>query len=119
MSSQSPQHPQTPIESVEWADDAVIVGVSGDVDLTRSPALQDALLELLEKGPSRVVIDLSGVGYMDSSGVASLVKLLSRVRKKNVSLSLVGLTDRVRNIFEITRLDSVFDIHDTREEALS
>jgi anti-sigma B factor antagonist len=104
---------------VDWSDEAAIVEVTGDVDLNRSPALQQALLELVEKNPSRIVIDLSGVGYMDSSGVASLVKLLSRVRRKDVSLSLVGLTDRVRNIFEITRLDSVFEIHDTREEALS
>lgn len=119
MSAQSQPIGPSPVESIQWRDDAAIVQVVGDVDLNRSPALQEALLELLEKNPSTVVIDLAGVGYMDSSGVASLVKLLSRVRQKGVSLKLAALTDRVRNIFEITRLDSVFEIHGTREEALS
>lgn len=118
MTAQSPQSPKSPVESVQWRDDAAIVQVVGDVDLNRSPALQDALLKLLDEKPSAVIIDLTGVGYMDSSGVASLVKLLSRVRQKGVSLKLAGLTDRVRNIFEITRLDSVFEIHGTCEEAL-
>ncbi|MGC9454493.1 MAG: STAS domain-containing protein [Phycisphaerae bacterium] len=118
MSAQSPQSPKSPVESIEWQQGTAVVQVVGDIDLNRSPALQDALLKLLDENPSTVVIDLGGVGYMDSSGVASLVKLLSRVRKKGVSLKLAGLTDRVRNIFEITRLDSVFEIHGTREEAL-
>ena len=66
----------------------------------------------------RIVVDLSGVPYMDSSGVASLVKLLARIRKTGIELRLCGLTDRVRSIFEITRLDSVFQIYPSQQEAL-
>jgi anti-anti-sigma factor len=56
---------------------------------------------------------------MDSSGVASLVKLLSRVRRSSAALKLCGLTDRVRGVFEITRLDSVFEIYGGEDEALA
>jgi len=111
----------SPIRSIEWmgADRrAVVVKVAGDIDLGRSAEFQRALLELPAQRPERIVVDLSGVPYMDSSGVASLVKLLSRVRRSGVGLKLVGLTPRVRGVFEITRLDKVFDILPSGREAL-
>ena len=91
----------------------------GDIDLHRSAEFQQALLGLAGQGPRRIVVDLAGVAYMDSSGVASLVKLLSRVRRANIDLRLSGLTPRVRSVFEITRLDTVFDIYADTEEALA
>jgi len=110
----------SPLESVRWVDDdSAVVQVSGDVDLHRSPQFQESLLKIAEMKPKRLVLDLSGVGYMDSSGVASLVKLLSRARKYGVVLRLAGLTQRVRSVFEITRLDTVFDIYPTTREALA
>jgi anti-sigma B factor antagonist len=112
--------PDSPIQSWRWEDKSVVVEVVGDIDLNRSVVFQRDLLKLLEdEKPETVIINLSRVPYMDSSGVASLVKLLSRVRKGGRSLRLAGLTDRVRSIFEITRLDSVFDIFATEQEALA
>jgi len=108
-----------PVREVRWIDKSAVVQVVGEIDLNCSLAFQQDLLAVLEKRPRRIVVDLSGVSYMDSSGVASLVKLLSRVRKCGASLYLVGLTDRVRSVFEITRLDTVFDIRDTQQEALA
>jgi len=109
----------SPIKDVRRTDKAMIVEVVGDIDLNRSHDFQQALLELLEEGPANLIVHLAGVPYMDSSGVASLVKLLSRVKKAGASLHLVGLNDRVRSVFEITRLDTVFDIHNSEEEALA
>ncbi|MCK4601775.1 MAG: STAS domain-containing protein [Phycisphaerae bacterium] len=109
----------SPIENMRQVGCSVVVDVVGDIDLNRSLAFQQALLELLDNKPERLVVNLSGVPYMDSSGVASLVKLLSRVRKVGLSLCLVAMRDRVRSVFEITRLDSVFDIYATEEEALA
>jgi anti-sigma B factor antagonist len=97
----------------------VVVDVTGEIDLNSSLEFQQVLLRVLDKRPVRIVINLTEVSYMDSSGVASLVKLLSRVRKADSSLHLVGLQDRVRSVFEITRLDSVFDIRETEAEALA
>ena len=109
----------SPVQQVRWSGKAAIVDVAGEIDLNTSNAFQQDLLELLDKSPERVVVNLSGVSYMDSSGVASLVKLLSRVRKTGVALRLAAMTDRVRSVFEITRLDSVFNIHANVEEALA
>ena len=108
-----------PVRSIRWVEKTVSVEAEGESDLSRSSAFQQALLGLLDKRPQIVVIDLAGVSYMDSSGVASLVKLLSRVRKTGVALRLAAMTDRVRSVFEITRLDSVFNIHANVEEALA
>jgi len=96
-----------------------VVDVVGDIDLNRSLEFQHSLLKVLDDKPQRIVVNLSGVPYMDSSGVASLVKLLSRARKGGAALCLAGLNDRVRSVFEITRLDSVFTICATVEEALA
>jgi len=110
-----------PIRNVRWVgpdNKAVVVEAAGDIDLHRSTTFQQGLLDVARGGPERIVLDLAGVGYMDSSGVASLVKLLARVRRDGVELKLAGLTPRVRSVFEITRLDTVFDIHGSTEEAL-
>ncbi len=106
--------------SHESADggEAVIVSLRGDVDLSRSPEVRRELLSRAEGKPARLVVDLSAVGYMDSSGVASLVEGLQRVRGYGGRMLLVGLNPRVRSIFEIAKLDSVFQIVDSREEAL-
>ena len=110
-----------PVQSVRWAgpdNQTVIVEAAGEIDLRCSAAFQQALLEPLEKNPRRMVVDLAGVTYMDSSGVASLVKLLSRIRRGKIELKLASLAPRVRSVFEITRLDTVFEICETVEEAL-
>ena len=108
-----------PIESVRWNRKTAIVNVAGEIDLNTSSAFQQGLLGVLDESPRRIVVNLSGVSYMDSSGVASLVKLLSRVRRNGTSLRLCGLNERVRGVFEITRLDSVFEIYDGENEALA
>lgn len=107
------------VKSVRWINGSAVVDVQGDVDLSRSSEFQQSLLVVMDQKPERIVVNLAEVPYMDSSGVASLVKLLSRTKREGVVLRLAALTDRVRSIFEITRLDSVFDIHPTVEEALS
>ena len=109
----------SPVEAVRWLDRNVVVDIVGDIDLNSSVRFQEALLALMDAKPQRIVVNLAGVPYMDSSGVASLVKLLSRARKSASALYLVNLRDRVRSVFEITRLDSVFEIRSTEEEALA
>ena len=108
-------------ENVRWvgADKRTAVfEATGDVDLHRSNDFQQALLALAGQRPEVIVLDLSGVAYMDSSGVASLVKLLARVRRDDIGLKLSALQPRVRSVFEITLLDTVFDIYASTQEAL-
>ena len=110
---------ESPVKAVRWIGKSVVVDIVGDIDLVRSTRFQHALLKVVEKKPDMMIVNLAEVNYMDSSGVASLVKLLSRVRKVGVQLKLVNMTERVRSVFEITRLNTVFDIYDSEEEAMS
>ncbi|MDY7011582.1 MAG: STAS domain-containing protein [Planctomycetota bacterium] len=112
---------ENPVRSVRWIDPektVVVIEASGEIDLHRSAVFQEALLEPLNHRPQRMIVDMTGVSFMDSSGVASLVKLLSRVRRDKVDLRLAGLAPRVRSVFEITRLDTVFDLYPGLQEAL-
>ncbi|HOD83874.1 MAG: Anti-sigma-B factor antagonist [Planctomycetes bacterium ADurb.Bin126] len=110
---------QSPIKEIEWIGSTVIARVSGDIDLNRSPQFQHGLLELLDRKPRRIVVNLAEVRYMDSSGIASLVKLLSRTRKAGLNLRLAALNDQPRKAFEITLLDTAFEIFSTEKEALA
>lgn len=106
--------------NIRWVDGekrTAIYEASGEIDLHRSAEFQQALLALAAEKPEQIVLDLAGVDYMDSSGVASLVKLLARVRRDGIGLKLAGMKPRVRSVFEITRLDTVFDIYGSTEEA--
>ena len=106
------------IRQIRRLSEAVAVDISGDVDLHRSPALREALGKLIDENPSRLILNLTEVGYMDSSGVATLVEALQRVQRKQGRLLLHSLTPRVHSIFEIARLESIFEIYPTEDEAL-
>jgi len=108
---------EAPIKNVRWDNKTAIIDVVGEIDLHSSTALQQGLLGVLDRKPEHVLVNLAEVPYMDSSGVASLVKLLSRTRKVGIEVTLVALSPKVRSIFEITRLDSVFRICNTEAEA--
>jgi len=99
---------------------AAVVQVSGDVDMSTSPRLREALLELLRAGTrGRVVVDLEGVDYVDSSGIASLVEGLQEARKRRARFILAALNEGPRHVLELTRLLDVFEVHASVGEALS
>ncbi len=110
---------ESPIRAVRWEGRVAVLTVAGDVDLSTSKAFQAAALEVMDRKPSRVVVNLGDVPYMDSSGLASLVKLLSRARKQGGAVCLTNLNDLTRGLLEVTRLDSVFEIFATEQEALA
>ncbi|MDZ4755779.1 MAG: STAS domain-containing protein [Phycisphaerae bacterium] len=88
----------------------MVLRPSGEIDLARSPELRLRLREEVDALPRRLVIDLSAVGYMDSSGVATLVEALQRSKTAGCRLILCCLQPKVRSIFAISRLDTVFEI---------
>lgn len=101
------------------ADQAVVLQVTGDVDFSNSPELRQALLSVLQPGPARLIVDLAGVSYMDSSGVATLVEALQVQRRHGRQVVLCGLQPKVKGIFEIARLNMVFTIAGDRRQALA
>lgn len=102
----------------ETLPDGLLLKPVGDIDLGRAPALRRRISQHQQKKPSRLVIDLQEVPYMDSSGVATLVEAMQIARRHGGKLVLFGLQDRVRSIFEIARLQTIFTITDSRESAL-
>ena len=105
--------------NVETRDNATIIQPQGDVDLASSPEFRARLQEAQEQAQAKLVIDLSCVQYMDSSGVATLVECLQRSRTDGIPLVLCQLHERVLSVFQIARLDGVFDIVATVDDALT
>ena len=105
--------------NTEQRDDATIVSPVGDIDLSRSPTFRRKLQIVQDAKPARVIVDLSQVSYMDSSGVATLVEALQVSRRTDSPLIVCCLNDRVRSIFEIARLDTVFTIVPDIESAMT
>ncbi len=96
-----------------------LVCVAGDVDMSSSPTLRTELLMLLKQNKGKMIIDLSKVSFMDSSGVATMVEALRQQRAANAKMVLFGMQPRVRSIFEISRLDSLFEIVDDQDAAMN
>jgi anti-sigma B factor antagonist len=96
----------------------VVVSISGEVDVSTTPKMKAALAELIEGGYKRIVVEMSGVQFLDSTGLGALVGALKKLREQNGELELAALPSRVERVFQITRLDRVFTIHDSVEKAL-
>ena len=94
-----------------------VLAVKGEVDLYTSPQLKDKVTEIIEQGQSRIVIDLTDVGFMDSSGLGVLVTALKRARERDGTLALVAPEGSVHKVLTITGLDRVFPIHQSVTEA--
>jgi anti-sigma B factor antagonist len=96
---------------------ASIVVLKGDVDLESSPAAREVLLKSVE-GAGKVLVDLSSVTYIDSSGVASLVEALQAAKRNGGKFALVAASDPTRRVLELARLDKVFSMYTTVDEGL-
>lgn len=99
--------------------DAAVIEVRGEVDLYTSPQVREAILGAMSARTPTVVVDLSGVGYMDSSGVATLVEGLQSSRAYGGAFRLAGLGDTVRQVFKFAKLEKVFEIYFNTQEALA
>jgi len=94
----------------EVSSDETVISVAGDVDLYTSPELREAVLKAVPRAAGRVAVDLSGVNYIDSSGVATLVEGLRSARKHAKGFVLVAPSQAVTQVLELAKLDSVFEI---------
>ena len=101
-------------------DKTTIFDVSGDIDLANSPAVRKALLrEMRDKRTPRVVMNMSKVRYIDSSGVASLVEGLKASRDVGTRFILFGLSTTAREVLQLSRLLRIFEVYDNEEQALA
>ena len=87
-----------------------VLPLEGEIDLHVSPRLERSLGSIIKKRPDHVVVDLSGVTFIDSSGMAVLIRAMQSMKEYGGHLTISGLNENVRSIFEIARLDQIFVI---------
>ncbi|MHC4549052.1 MAG: STAS domain-containing protein [Planctomycetota bacterium] len=102
----------------EELDTTVVLTVAGSVDITSSPELRGELKAALDRRAPRIIVDMQGVTFVDSSGLATLIEALQKVKDYEGRLLLCRLSDTVLGVFQLANLDRIFHIKKTREAAL-
>ena len=101
------------------AGDVTILDLSGAVRIGEgSIALRDAIRDLAADGKKKLLLNLAGVNYVDSSGIGELIANYTTVSRQGGQLKLLNLTDRIQNLLVITKLLTVFDVYENESEAL-
>jgi anti-sigma B factor antagonist len=101
------------------SDSAYVVSLAGEVDLYTAPEFKQQLLEVIGQGARQVVIDFTSATFIDSTTLGVLVSGVKRLRAKEGELSLVCNDRNITKIFEITGLDQVFAIYESRDAAVA
>ena len=97
-----------------------ILTVTGDLVIGEPETMfKKTITRLLEEGRVNLIVDLSGVGFLDSSGLGALVRALTLAQKESGSAKLLHAGPQVRKLLQMTKLDSVFEIHEDLEAAVS
>ena len=100
-------------------DGVHVIRVGGYVDFDAAPHLKRFVGERIEQGRRKVVIDLSGAGFIDSTGIGVLVGALKKLRETGGSLAVVCPDEDMLNIFEVVGLENVIPLHPSRDDAVS
>jgi anti-sigma B factor antagonist len=101
------------------AGDVTILDLNGEVRIgDASVALREAIRKLVDGGKTKVLLNLGGVKYMDSTGIGELIANYTTLKRKGGHLKLLNLTERIQNLLVITKLLTVFDAYDNEAEAL-
>ncbi len=103
---------------VSKSGDVTLIEVEGQLIVGNRQELKQQVLEQLEDGDRKFVIDFAETGYIDSSGLGVLVSLSKKIREQGGELRLSSLNEDLRTLFELTKLDTLFRIADDKEQAL-
>ena len=93
----------------------VFLDLIGDLDMAGAPVLRQSIVQEVSQGNNFIILDFSGVNFMDSSGLGSIIGGLRRVRSNQGDLFLVGIDDELQKILRLCELDKIFEIDFTRE----
>tara|TARA_B100000315_G_scaffold252246_1_gene288654 strand:+ start:32 stop:364 length:333 start_codon:yes stop_codon:yes gene_type:complete len=102
----------------EQKGDCTVCLIDGEINLNTSPDLRKAFEDYIRDNARKVAIDFSNVPYIDSSGLATLIELFQRLKKVNGKLRIYSVSEKVKNVFEVTKLHKLFEIYDDQETAL-
>ncbi|GAB2854301.1 anti-sigma factor antagonist BldG [Actinoallomurus bryophytorum] len=107
------------VESTVTDDGIAVLTISGPMDVETTPPLRDQLVRLVDEGRHRLVLDLSGVDFIDSIGLGVIVGMVHRLRPHDGSLAMAAPSPQARNVLQITQLVRVVAVCDTVEAAIS
>lgn len=99
--------------------DVLVVKVTGEIDVYTAPEFKSAISKAIDAGAQDLIIDLTNVSYMDSSGFGILLGATKRVHPKGGTINLLGCSEAITRMLKITRLDTIFGMHCCMEEALA
>ncbi len=102
----------------EKLNDTVVCSLDGEVNINNSPELRKYFDTLVKRSEKKVVVDFARVPYIDSSGLATLIEMLQRLKRIGGELRFCTLAQKVQDVIEVTKLNRLFSIFDTREAAL-
>jgi anti-sigma B factor antagonist len=106
------------LETVTIGQGDFVVALTGEVDLYTAPELKQELLRLVEEGARRIIVDLTDTTFIDSTMLSVLLSTVKRLRPNGGQVGIVCSDRNIRKIFEITLLDRVFPIFESREQAI-
>ena len=112
------KHTDVELSSRQMDEQTAVLSIGGEVDLYNTPQLKEQILDLIDSGVRRLVVDLSDTQYLDSTALGVLIGGLKRLRERQGELRLASPQPRIRKLLEITRLHNVFDVCDTVPDAL-
>jgi anti-sigma B factor antagonist len=107
------------IQTRQAQQSAEILAIEGELDFHAAAEVRDAISKLTDKQAPKILIDFSGVSYIDSSGLAIFVEAFQKIKRYGGKLVLFSLAPSVLNVFEVARLNSLFRLASTETEALS
>jgi anti-sigma B factor antagonist len=107
------------VETRPSANGVTVLAPTGRLDVAGAPALREAIGEATRNAPAKVVIDMEGVSFVDSTGLGSVIAALKQIRGGQGELRLAAPNQQVRVVLELTTLDRVFPYYATVEEALT
>jgi anti-sigma B factor antagonist len=107
------------VETRQADNGVTVLAPVGRLDVAGAPALKEAISQLVGNGPPKVVIDMEGVSFVDSTGLGSVISALKQIRGSQGELRLAAPNQQARVVLELTTLDRVFPYYATVEEALT
>ncbi len=104
---------------VSRLNEKILLKLEGDIDIAVAPQLREALEKILEEGAKKIVIDITNVPFIDSTGLGLFVNAYKKVSQRGGWVAFVGASRAIRKIFQLTKLEVLFKFCDTIEEASS
>ena len=103
----------------ELENNVVILKLDGDIDVYTSSDLKDAISMQMDLGAKKIIVDMEYVYYIDSSGIGVFISALGTFKKVNGKICFIKVTDPVKKVFELTKINSFFPVFTTETEALA